>query len=318
MKIVALGTSNFMVSCIRGLNDSGCFIQEVITLPKHLLPDNSSDLKDFAAGINAGYFETENINSESSKEHIRCLSPDFIFSAWPKIIDSELLKIPTYGVIGTHPTALPFNRGRHPLQWQIVLGLRESKLSFLWLDSGIDSGSIILQFPYNIEPEDTILTLTDRLNTLAYSSSCKLAEMLNSNELPKGYPQDSSLSNTWRKRDRYDVLIDFRMNGDDILALIRSFVAPYPCASFIFENHYFNVLSGDKVRPESHVPLQYFEPGYVIKADGCTLYIKTASEVLKIRSKQNVENILAKVKYIHPPGKYLAKHPEMAALFFQK
>jgi methionyl-tRNA formyltransferase len=314
MRIVALGTSQFLVSCVRGLNESGCFVQEIIALPAQLRPDNSTDLKEFAAEIDAGYFETENINSESSKEHVRHLSPDLIFASWPKIIDSEFLNIPTYGVIGTHPTALPFNKGRHPLQWEIVLGLRESKLSFFWMDSGVDSGPVILQVPYKIETEDTILTLLDRLNTLAYSSSCKLGEMLIL-DVPKGYSQDCSSSNTWRKRDRYDVLIDFRMNGDDILALIRSFVDPYPCASFIYENHCFNVLSGEKVQPESQVPLQYFEPGHVVKVDGDFLYIKTANEVLKLRSKQNVEKILGTKKYIHPPCKYLAKYPKMATLF---
>ena len=76
MRIVALGTSQFLVSCVRGLNKSGCFVQEIISLPKQLLPDNSIDLKDFAIEIGDEYFETENINSESSKEHIRSLSPD--------------------------------------------------------------------------------------------------------------------------------------------------------------------------------------------------------------------------------------------------
>jgi methionyl-tRNA formyltransferase len=315
MRIVVLGQSQFLVSCVQGLKESGCFIKEVISLPKQLRPDNSNDLKSFATEIGAGYFETENINSESSKEHIRSLSPDLIFASWPKIIDSEFLNIPVYGVIGTHPTALPFNKGQHPLQWGIVLGLRESKLSFFWMDSGVDTGPVILQVPYSIEPEDTILTLSDRLNMLAYSSSCKLGKMLTLDDVPKGNLQDCSSSNTWRKRDRYDVLIDFRMNGDDILALIRSFVDPYPCASFIYENHYFNVLSGEKFQLESNVPLLYFEPGHVIKVDGDLLYIKTASEFLKLRSKQNVEKILGTKKYIHPPSKYLAKHPTIASLF---
>lgn len=313
MKIVALGTSQFLISCVRGLKEAGCIIQEIVALPAQLSPDNSVDLKEFADEIGVDYFETGDINSESSKEHFRSLSPDVIFSSWPKIIDSEFLNIPVHGVIGTHPTALPFNKGRHPLQWEIVLGIRESKLSYFWMDSGIDSGPVIMQVPYNIEPEDTILTLSDRLNAIAHSSSCKLGAMLVLGDIPKGCPQEPSSSNTWRKRDRYDVLIDFRMNGDDILALIRSFVEPYPCASFIYENHYFNVLSGEKIQPESQVPIQYFEPGHVIKVDGNFLCVKTADEVVGLRTKQNAEIILGAKKYIHPPGKYLAKHPEMAA-----
>ena len=58
MRIVALGTSQFLVSCVRGLNKSGCFVQEIISLPKQLLQDNSIDPKDFATEIGAEYFET--------------------------------------------------------------------------------------------------------------------------------------------------------------------------------------------------------------------------------------------------------------------
>ena len=63
------------------------------------------------------------------------------------------------------------------------------------------------------------------------------------------------------------------------------------------------------------MPLQYFEPGHVIKVDEYFLYLKTAREVLKPRLKQNAEKILGPRKYIHPPGKYLAKYPMMAGLF---
>ena len=315
MRLVALGTTQFLASCVRGLNESGCDIQELISLPSHLLPDNSIDIKNFSIDIGAQYFETENINSESTKEHIRNLSPDIIFSSWPKIIDSELLTIPTYGVIGTHPTALPFNRGRHPLQWEIVLGMRESKLSFFWMDLGVDTGPVILQVPYRIEPADTILTLSDRLNALAYSATLSLGERLVLGDVPKGDARNHSISNTWRKRDRFDVLIDFRMNGDDILALIRSFADPYPCASFILEICHFNVLNGEMVDSEFYVPLQYLEPGHVIKLDGYFLHIKSSNKVLKLRLKQNIEQILGSIKYIHPPGKYLANYPNLAALF---
>ena len=53
----------------------------------------------------------------------------------------------------------------------------------------------------------------------------------------------------------------------------------------------------------------------MIKVSGYFLYLKTAREVLKLRLKQNAEKILGPIKYIHPPGKYLAKYPMMAALF---
>ena len=317
MKIIALGTSQFLVNCINGLIESGCCFEEIISLPHNLLPDNSVDLELYASVIGVNYFEIEDINSKSSKEHIRSLSPDLIFSSWPKIIDSEVLSIPKYGIIGTHPTALPFNKGRHPLQWQIVLGLHESKLTFFWMDSGIDSGPIILQAPYNIEPEDTILTLSDKVNSIAFSSSYKLGKMLNPNDMPKGYQQEISSSNIWRKRDRFDVLIDFRMNGNDIISLIQSFGEPYPCAGFLYEDKYFNVICGKKGQPKDIISEKYFEPGKGLKVDEYYLYIKAAKHFLKLKCRQNLEKAVGSIKYVHPPTKYLAKYPKMAEIILQ-
>lgn len=314
MQIIALGTSQFLMNCVKGLIDAGILVKVIISLPENSLPDNSVVLKNFAIEIQADYFEIQDINSKSTKQHLRILSPDIIFASWPKIIDSEVLKIPTLGVIGTHPTQLPFNKGRHPLHWQIVLGLRESKLSYFWMDSGVDSGPIILQVPYKIKSNDTIITLSERVNDVAYTSSYKLGLMLKNN-IAKGYNQKSDTSNTWRKRDRHDVIIDFRMNGDHIISLIRSFVDPYPGATIIFEDNLINIMSGEKIEPIFHVPLNYLEPGYIIKVKKNILIIKAANIVLKLTCKQNLELILKNAKYVHPPTKYLIKYPKMNSLF---
>ncbi len=229
MKILALGTTSFLESCILGFIEAGCTIQGIISLPADQLPDNSMDMKSLAEKIGCEYFETEDINSEKSVNYIKKSAPDLIFSGWPKLISNEVLAIPLQGIIGTHPTALPLNRGRHPLQWQIVLGFKESKESFFRMEAGVDSGDLILQVPYEIKPDDTILTLSDRINEVAFYGSRTIGKELMASKNMKAGKQDHSRSNTWRKRDRHDVLIDFRMNADKILALIRSFTLPYPC-----------------------------------------------------------------------------------------
>lgn len=315
MRIVALGTSHFLANCARGLKEAGCSIEGLISLPEHLLPDNSIEVKKLSDEIGSEYFEIADINSTASKDYLRSLSPDIIFSAWPKIIAPEILSIPRYGVIGSHPAPLPFNRGRHPLQWQIVLGLRRSDLSFFWMDAGVDSGPIILQVPYRIEPDDTIVTLSARVNECAYLAARSLGDGLISSGPPIGTPQNHALANLWRKRNRHDVLIDFRMNGDDIIALIRSFSEPYPCASFIFESHAIQVLSGEKCELQLRTPICYLEPGNIVQVEGHFLIVKSANELLRLQLKQNAEEILGSNRYIHPPSKYLVKYKELFSLF---
>ena len=119
----------------------------------------------------------------------------------------------------------------------------------------------------------------------------------------------------WRKRDRHDVLIDFRMNGNDILALIRSFSEPFPCATILFEDHLLQVLSGESVEPFLYTPIAYLEPGKVIRVEGCFLEVKSASTILRLLLNQNAEQILGSTRYIHPPSKYLASNSKYSALF---
>ena len=73
---------------------------------------------------------------------------DFFVSSWPNLISNKVLKIPKFGVIGTHPTPIPMNRGRHPLHWMIALGISNSKISFFKMDETIDGGNILIQEPF--------------------------------------------------------------------------------------------------------------------------------------------------------------------------
>lgn len=318
MKIVALGTTEFLAESIRGLISSGEHqIVQVISLTDRLKPDNSFDLNSYCKIQSIPYSEVEDINDTQVINYLIKLKPELIFSAWPKILKSEILAIPRFGVIGTHPTGLPFNKGRHPLHWQIVLSLIHSKLSFFWMDEGVDSGPVILQVPYSIQSHDTIGTLVRVVNETAFLGCQILSQMLLKTPLFAGAQQNHSDANIWRKRDRHDVLIDFRMSSDSILALIRSFTEPYPCASFIFERSYIQVMSGHKlIQMETKVPLEYFEPGYVFYVRADTLCIKVADGVLLLQLKQNMEQLLEKpCKYIFPPSKYITDHPELALLF---
>jgi len=306
MKILALGTTSFLESCVKGLMAGGCVIQAIISIPAKLLPDNSIDMSDLANSMGIGYFETEDINNEDSLNFIKNIRPDIIFSGWPKMISKELLRIPSIGIIGTHPTDLPLNKGRHPLQWQIVLGLTNSKLSFFWMDEGVDSGDLIMQSPYQICHDDTILSLAAKVNEVAFYSSKAIGEILMNSGKLNCTKQENVRTNTWRKRNRHDVLIDFRMNSEKILAIVKSFTLPYPCATFIFESTLFHVVSGEI----SHLneSIENIEPGKIFSIGTDFVEVKSADKIVKLKTIENVSATIRKSKYIYPPTKYILKH----------
>jgi methionyl-tRNA formyltransferase len=77
---------------------------------------------------------------------------------WPWIISKELIGLPKYGFINTHPSLLPYNRGKHPNFWALVEG-SPFGVSLHFVDEGIDSGDIIAQIPIPYGWEDNGATL---------------------------------------------------------------------------------------------------------------------------------------------------------------
>ena len=87
---------------------------------------------------------TQNINNKQSIAFIKKLNPDLILCiGWSQIISKEILKIPKLGTIGYHPSKLPENRGKHPIVWSLVLGLKKTASTFIFIKEGIDNGDII-------------------------------------------------------------------------------------------------------------------------------------------------------------------------------
>jgi len=319
MRIIALGTSEFVKHCISGLLDSGQKVLLLMSLRKEFRPDNSIELSEFASEQGLDYAEVEDINSPESVAIMRTYTPDVIFSTWPKILKKPVFKVPRFCVIGTHPTALPFNRGRHPLHWEIVLGFSESKLSFFRMDEGVDTGRILLQVPYEIRAEDIIADLVARVNSVGYHASRQLGQILDLGKVPEGKEQDHIKANYWRKRTRHDVTLDLRMSAEQIFRIVRSFTLPYPCVMLLFDKYILHVVNANIVPTDlSFEELQRIEPGKIIQASGCQIRVKVADGIIDLTCQSELPPDLFGKKYIHPPSKYLVEHSDIFIPYFGK
>lgn len=308
MKFVVLGTSGFTLSCTRALLDAKASVCALINLPKGLLPLHPAPVASFARTNKIPYHEVSDINSSASISLIKKYAPDYIFSTWPKIIGGKVLCIPRAYTIGTHPAALPFNRGRHPLHWMIVLGIKHTKLSYFAMDEGVDSGRLLLQVPFSIGHSDTIADAVSKMNRTGYTGTRMLCKRLRNNSLFKGSIQQASLANYWRKRTLHDVLLDMRMSTDAIARTVRSFSPPYPCAKLIFENHILDVCNASIVRPKiSAAHFKRMEHGKIIAARQRMVVLKTDDGIIELNFKNPIPKAMTKAKCIHPPSKYISK-----------
>ena len=233
MRIVFIGSVKFSSDMLRQLVEMNADIVGVCTKEESLFNADHVDLRSFCELSKIPCFYSDNINSDQTSSWIRTLNPDVIFCiGWSEIITHELLAIPPMGVIGFHPTALPKNRGRHPLIWTLVLGLKETASTFFFMDAGADSGDIISQVEIQIGPEDNANDLYKKVTEAAKKQILEFVPRLALGTIERRR-QNNALTNVWRKRGVSDGVIDWRMSAESIHNLVRGLSKPYVGAHLI-------------------------------------------------------------------------------------
>jgi len=308
MRFVVLGTSDFAVAAARGILASGNEVVAFFSLTRGLLPNNSADIESAANELGIRYFAVEDINSKSSIELLRSCAPDYLFVSWPKILGAEVLAIPQYFVIGSHPTAIPQNRGRHPLHWVIVLGLHQTTLSFFRMDAGIDTGTILQTVPIDIGPDDDVLSLNQLVSDAGERGMKQLAINLNVEPALKGVPQDHTRANYWRARTPHDSVIDLRMSAESIRRLVKSFLFPYPCARLVFEQYSCPIVnveltSGGPISERSLC----LEPGRIVSVTARAIRVKCGDGVIECSALREFPEQIQNARHIYPPSYYFQR-----------
>jgi len=222
---------------------------------------------------------TSNINNNKSISWMKKLKPDLILClGWSSLLNNKVLKIPSNGTIGFHPTKLPLNRGRHPIIWTLALGMKETACTFFYMNAKADTGKIIAQKKIKISNIDNATSLYKKI----ILSSKKLID----NFLPKLKKKNNlyfnfknkKLSNYWRKRSHIDGKIDWRMSAQSINNLVKSLSYPYPYAHFIYNKKVIKVIK-TKISKSS---LKNIEPGKVISDKNKILIVKCGENAIRI------------------------------------
>ncbi len=169
------------------------------------------------------------------EEFLQSSGADFAIVSWPRILSQRIIRSSDTRLIGTHPTPLPLGKGRHPLHWMRVLGIRKSRLTAFWLDESVDGGSVIASLTFRTRSRGDINSDNE---TLA-SSGRKMGQMLGflfMFRIPKGRPQAASKGTFFRARNLEDSRIDFRMSSRAIFDQVRSVKKPWDGCQVLTES----------------------------------------------------------------------------------
>lgn len=172
MKILFMGTPDFAQESLNALHTANYDIVGVVTNPDK--PQGrgmklvESPVKMFAKKNNLKIYQPLKIrNNPEFIEEIKKLKLDLIcVVAYGKILPKELLEIPKYGCINVHGSLLPKYRGAAPIQWAVLNGDKETGITTMYMDEGMDTGDIILQEKVTIDSDETTGELWQKLSRI--------------------------------------------------------------------------------------------------------------------------------------------------------
>ena len=184
MKIVFMGTPDFARDSLKAVVEAGHEVALVVTNPDKpkgrgmkLIP---SDVKKYAIEQNLEVVQPVKVrNNPEFVEQLKNINPDVIcVVAYGKIIPKEILDIPRLGCINVHGSLLPKYRGAAPIQWAVLNGDKETGITTMFMDVGMDTGDMINKEVVQIGDDETTGELWDRLSIIGANLLVKTLEDL--------------------------------------------------------------------------------------------------------------------------------------------
>jgi methionyl-tRNA formyltransferase len=182
------------------------------------------------------------IKDRQAIEEIHALTSDVIVvMAYGQILPRDILEIPKIACLNLHASLLPRWRGAAPIQAAIAAGDRETGITVMYMDEGLDTGDILLQRTIDIVPAETGGSLHNRLAEVAPEALLESLDLLAKRSAPR-IPQDNALATYAPKLKREDGKIDWSDPAEVIERRIRAF-DPWPGAFMKFDGRNLKVFS---------------------------------------------------------------------------
>lgn len=263
LKIVFMGTPDFAVPCLQKLIESPYDVSAVFTQPdkpqgrKMIL--TPPPVKVLAENSGIKVFQPEKMKDGRAFEIIREIEPDVIIVvAYGKILPSDILNYPKYGCINIHASLLPKYRGAAPIQWAILNDEKETGVTVMQMNEGLDTGDILLTEKTAIGENETSEELFDRLSVIGSELMMKALDNID-NLTPTPQPEgDFGYASMISKAMSP---VDWNQPASKVHAHIRGMYS-WPCATTIING---GVV---KIHKSKLCDLQGSKAGEVLDSDG--------------------------------------------------
>jgi methionyl-tRNA formyltransferase len=281
MRIVFIGTGEIGVPTLRALQKSEQELIGVVTQPdkpvgreqKITAPPIKAALADGKMPI----LQPAKIKDTAAIEQIRALVPDVIVvMAYGQILPRSVLELPKIACLNLHASLLPRWRGAAPIQAAIAAGDRETGITVMYMDEGLDTGDILLQRRSEIGPNETGESLHDRLAKIAAEAMIESLRLLKNGSPPR-IPQENELATYAPKLNRASGRIDWNEPAEVIVRRIRAH-NPWPGAFSEFNDRRLKIFAASIVDLHG-------KPGEILRRDS-QLVVAALDDALSLTDVQ--------------------------------
>ena len=233
LKIIFAGTPDFAASALSALIESEHDVVAVYTQPDRPAGRGrklrASPVKELALKHDIPVLQPEKLKDAETHDVLRSFNADvMIVAAYGLILPQAVLDIPRLGCLNIHASLLPRWRGAAPIQRAIAAGDKESGITIMQMDAGLDTGDILLLSHCPINDNDNGGDLHDRLAEMGASSILEALKDIESGNT-KPIKQDDALATYAHKLDKKEAIINWKDSAENIERLIRAF-NPWPVA----------------------------------------------------------------------------------------
>ncbi len=317
MRVVFMGTPEFAVPTLAALLDSAYSVVGVVTQPdrprgrgKSVTP---SPVKELALAHKVPILQPEKMKHPDFLASLKEWNADVIVvAAFGRILPKVILDLPPRGCLNVHSSLLPKYRGAAPIQWALINGEKETGITTMLMDEGMDTGPILLQETVAIESEDTIMELTNRLAQVGGQLLVKTLRLWESEQITPTI-QDNAKATMAPMLRKEDGVIDWSQPAVTIHNRVRG-VSPWPGAYTFCQQDRLSIWKTVTCVDKQETASVSDIPGTIVKLGKNEIMVKTGDGVLGItelqmanRKRMTVGQFLT--GYQLTPGERFASQP---------
>lgn len=288
LRIIFAGTPDFAATALAALIKSEHQVIAVYTQPDRPAGRGrklrASPVKEVALENDIPVLQPDNLKEAEAQAILRSFHADvMVVAAYGLILPPVVLDIPRLGCLNIHASLLPRWRGAAPIQHAIAAGDKESGITIMQMNTGLDTGDILQLSACPITNDDTGGSLHDRLAEIGAKALLQTLKDLDSKKI-KSIPQDNSLATYAHKLEKKEAQINWQNSAVEIERLIRAF-NPWPVAFTMLNDKPLRIWQAKVLDSRSDTQADV-KPGTIISCDKKGIDIRCGEGVLRLLKLQ--------------------------------